>query len=84
MLVTDPHRHGLVVLLLLVGTLKAPVAAPADAVVVGLARTSPLPAARPTTTLGPTHPDASTSDDGTVLEKLTTKRAAAAERQELR
>lgn len=79
-LMSAPHPQELLLLLFLllpVGTAEA-------AAVVGLARTRPLPPAL-LTTLGPTHADTRTSDenDRDVVEMLTAKRVAAAERREL-
>lgn len=69
-LVAAPHRHDLSL------SLRLPLLMP-----VGLARTSPLPALP--TTLGPTHAATSTSAGGAVVEMLTARRAAVAERREL-
>jgi len=66
------HRHDLPLTLPLVVSPHA---------VLGLARTSPLPALP--TALGPTHAETNTSGDGAVVEMLTASRAAVAERREL-
>lgn len=84
LMMSAPHPQEPPLLLLLLMLLPLPTVAPEAVAAVDLARTSPLPPALPTT-LGPTHADTSTSDDddGDVLEMLTAKRAAAAERREL-
>lgn len=68
-----PHRHDL--------RLPLPLPAASPHAVVGLARTSPLPALP--TTLGPTQAETSTSGEGAVVEMLTARRAAVAEHREL-
>lgn len=78
MLVAVPHRHELLLLLLLAAAASCRASPGTAAAAVDLARTIPLPALP--TTLGPTHPDTSTS--GAVLEMLKASSAAVAERHD--